>query len=191
MERIPDIDRAAPPEQVAGAIYGARPEVRELNYIPPPINPWGPKVEGDGRLLYTDDDAEERELSTSVRMVARMFEPAPVRGNMDLADLPILQEDPDAEERELYTPVRKLFYPDANTILAATPAQEPPTDRLFRFVKVSTPAPKATPAPAPTYKTRVSHGVVWREAFDGDGILQSANIVTDPAEIENARRARD
>ena len=37
------------------------------------LNPWAPKVEGDGRLTYTDEDSAERELRDALSPVTKLF----------------------------------------------------------------------------------------------------------------------
>jgi hypothetical protein len=72
-----DIERASPPQQMADALCGATGITPAMNIdtLPPLINPWAPKVEGDGRLTYTSDELEEAELQSSLVPIRKLFTP--------------------------------------------------------------------------------------------------------------------
>lgn len=93
----PDIPRALP-DFILRAISGSA--ARPARETPAPLfNPWAPKVEGDGRLAFMDEDSEELAFEGPINQIKKLFSPQVTRtAPPKLADLPVLPAEPADEE---------------------------------------------------------------------------------------------
>ena len=90
-------------------------------------------------------------------------------------------EDPADEERALLGPIAELekkFHPESIVASPSSPSQR------FSFSKRAavTAVEEKQPAQLTYRKTRTAEGLLWVEAFDAAGVLQSAGIAFDETE---------